>query len=206
MDTLYCVNCEENVSVSNLSSPECSKCWGDDFREAKPSDINDTPNEDRVVQSIEFIYQSNFEKIILDFSNNIQILGRDCVGSEILSKIMVNNRPVISRRHCKIEFKPEENSFFVQDLNSTNGTSVDEKEASKAILLQDQSIVKLGREVFLVNFIYEEKAKSDESSVKIIAEDELAEAIAAVFYCPDCSSNYDNDGYCPDCDVKLQKI
>ncbi|MFT6066461.1 MAG: hypothetical protein ACJAQX_002350 [Polaribacter sp.] len=205
MDTLYCINCEENVSVSNLSSPECSKCWGDDFKEAEPSTINDTANEDRAVESIEFIYQSSFEKIILDFSNNIQILGRDCAGSEILSKITENNRPVISRRHCKIEFKPDENRFFVQDLNSTNGTSVDEKEASIATLLKDQSILKLGREVFVVSFIYEEQAKSDANSAKLISEDEVTEAIPTVFYCSDCSSNYDNDGYCPDCDVKLQK-
>jgi pSer/pThr/pTyr-binding forkhead associated (FHA) protein len=205
MDTLYCINCEENVSVSNISSPECPKCWGDDFKEAEASTINNTANEGRVVESIEFIYQSNFEKIILVFFNHIQTIGRDSVGSEMLSKIMVNNRPVISRKHCEIEFKPDENSFFVQDLNSTNGTFVDEKEASTAILLKDQSILKLGREVFVASFIYGEQVNNEEDSAKISTNDEVKVAIPNVFYCPDCSSNYDNDGYCPECDVKLQK-
>lgn len=205
MNILYCINCEENVNVSEASNPECPNCWGDDFKEAEVTDLDNDVNDERVVKSIELIYQSNFEKIKLDFSNNIQVLGRGFVGSEVLSKIMANNRPVISRKHCQIEFKPNENSFFVQDLNSTNGTFVDDKSALTEVLLKDQSVLKLGREIFVASFIYEEISKKENNSENTIIESEVIKEIPAAFYCPDCSSNYEDNGYCPDCDVKLQK-
>lgn len=205
MNSLYCINCEENVTVSEASIPECPNCWGDDFKEAEVTTVNNNLSDNRSVKSIELIYQSNFEKIKLDFSNNIQILGRRFVGSKVLSKIMVNNGPVISGKHCQIEFKANENSFFVQDLNSTNGTFVDDKNAKNEVLLEDQSVLKLGREIFVASFIYEEISKNVDDSEKVIIETEVIKEISAVFYCPDCSANYENDGYCSECDVKLRK-
>lgn len=205
MNILYCINCEENISVSNVSSPECPKCWGNEFAKAEPSSLIDFSKAKRLVKSIELIYQSNFEKINLDFSNKMQILGREFSGSDVLSKIMNNNKPVISRKHCKIEFKTDENAFYVKDLNSTNGTFVDEKNCSSEVLLKDQSILKLGKELFVTRFLYEKVSKNNENSEPTITENELLNKIVSTFYCPDCSSIYEKDGYCLKCDVKLKK-
>ncbi|WP_397447421.1 FHA domain-containing protein [Polaribacter sp. R77954] len=202
MEDLYCVNCEENVTISDISNPECPNCWGDDFKEAAPTDTT----VKGAVKSIELIYQSNFEKIALDFLNPIQILGRGFEGSELLSEIKVNNRPVISKRHCQIEFRSNENSFYVLDLNSTNGTFVNGKKAVSEILLEDQNIIKLGREVFVASFVYEEiQDNSDNTEVEVMLNNSDTENIESGFYCPDCSTNYQNDGYCSECDVKLRK-
>ncbi|WP_051654762.1 FHA domain-containing protein [Persephonella sp. IF05-L8] len=50
-------------------------------------------------------------------AKNGDILGRQAIGSEIFKDF-----PTVSRKHAKISFENEE--WFIEDLNSTNGTYV----------------------------------------------------------------------------------
>lgn len=100
--------------------------------------------------SVKFTYQKTKESFEVDFANsNKLILGRRAVGEYFLSSISQ-----ISREHC--ELIREGNEVRIRDLNSTNGTYFGriKKDCRTPQVLQDDSIVYLGREEFKLNFIY----------------------------------------------------
>ena len=70
------------------------------------------------------------------------------IGRASISDIVINQRSV-SSTHCKITIN-DNNDIFVEDLNSTNGTSINNKKTypQKAYLLKDQDQIKVGSVIF----------------------------------------------------------
>ena len=90
-------------------------------------------------------------KIFFLASDNPNMLGRDknC-------HICLNGR-MISRRHCEI--RQEGNMFFLIDLNSSNGTYVND-ERTDNYLLKNGDLIQVGPIHLRFDFIKEEKSKS----------------------------------------------
>lgn len=205
MKLMYCDNCEVNVDIKDLTNLECPQCFNSELEDAKDDNNIKNPSIeniiDDVIDSVELIYQSNGKKININCTNKVNILGRNGIGNELLSEIMFNNRPVISREHCQVEYESETNSVFIKDLNSTNGTFINDVICKENTELKNQSIIKLGRELFIVNFIH--KTNSSQDLKEVVEETATNQSIN--FYCPECNETFESDGFCENCDVKLEK-
>ncbi len=142
---------------------------------------------------LKLIYQKTSEEIILKTDPKI-ILGRESIGSKVLWKI-----EQISRSHCSIEFN--NNKYTVTDLGSTNGTFIglgtDKISCKKPQLLSNKDFLVLGREVFLIQFLKEEKLSEPETVLRVETKKnvELKEIL-----CTECSCILSNlPCSCPDC-------
>lgn len=203
MNLKYCDNCEMNVEISDLNNPECPQCFETDLVDAKNDLVNETIHLQSTIQSVELTYQSNSKKITIDCANTINVLGRNAIGSELLSEIMNNNRPVISREHCKIEYDEKNNVVTVRDLGSTNGTFIENRLCNEKTRLENQSFLVLGRERFFVNFLFQ--TKENETLTEKLEENQQSEIL---YECLECNAIYNNEkykkvrGYC--CDEKLK--
>ena len=62
---------------------------------------------------------------------------------------LIINDPLISRIHCTI-FN-DSGEFYIADLKSTNGTKVNGKEISEAVLLADRDEILLGSTPLMLN-------------------------------------------------------
>lgn len=190
---MRCNNCQEDVEVEDIeNSNQCPNCFNEDaleeLREDKES-INPINTDEKII-SIELTYQSNGKKIIIDCANAINILGRNGFGSDLLSEIMFNNRPVISREHCRIEYDVKKNVITVTDLGSTNGTFIEDRLCNEKTKLENQSFLVLGRERFFVNFIFE--TMENELKIENLYENKQNEI---KYICLNCNKIYITDEY-----------
>ncbi|PIB28297.1 hypothetical protein BFP78_00120 [Gaetbulibacter sp. 5U11] len=201
MNLKYCDNCEVNVVIKDLTNLECPQCFNSVLENAKDDNKINNSSLDDAIDSIELIYQSNGNKININCSNRVNILGRNGIGNELLSAIMFNNRPVISREHCQVEYESDTNTVFIKDLNSTNGTFINDNICTEKTELRNQSIIKLGRELFIVNFIHKANSLQElKEDIEVVITNQPIN-----FYCPECNENFKKDGFCENCDVKLEK-
>lgn len=79
------------------------------------------------IESIEEIDCSKVDKnhITLIYENsNIEIKDGDRVGREAKASDILNNFPTVSRQHAK--FESENGKWFIVDLETTNGTYVND--------------------------------------------------------------------------------
>ena len=149
--------------------------------------------ENEKLIGLKLIYQKTSEEILLNTDPKI-ILGRESVGSKVLWKI-----EQISRSHCSVEFK--NNKYTVTDLESTNGTFIglgtDKITCNTPKLLTDKDFLVLGREVFLIQFLKEEKLPE----VGTVRQEETTEIKKAKKnLCTECSCILQEiPCSCPDC-------
>ena len=78
----------------------------------------------------------NLQEYTLTPGNNI--IGRD------KSNDIVLDRPSISRQHARINYDSDKDTASLQDLSSTNGTFVNNKQISSPYALQHQDIIHMG--------------------------------------------------------------
>lgn len=83
------------------------------------------------------IFQGNFSREI--------ILGRNVSGTQQQPAIVLPF-PDVSRVHCRI-FTDGRN-IYVEDLGSTYGTYVNDMKATRAVLLRNKDVIKIGNERF----------------------------------------------------------
>jgi pSer/pThr/pTyr-binding forkhead associated (FHA) protein len=201
MNLKYCDNCDANIEISDVNKDECPQCFNTELEDKKvETDIVVSAFRNSVA-SVELTYQSTGNNFTIDFSNKVNIIGRGSIGQELLSQILVNNKPVISREHCQVEYEFETSTVYIKDLNSTNGTYVNDNKCFEKTQLKNQTIVKLGRELFFVNFIY--KTNSNQSLEQEKKEVIINEPIK--YYCPECNKTFKSEGYCDIDDTKLKK-
>lgn len=74
--------------------------------------------------------------------------GRNIIGRSAKSDIVIPDEQV-SSHHADIVYRSDERRFILMDHHSTNGTFVNESEASPRVDLVDHDIVRLGRQKFL---------------------------------------------------------
>lgn len=70
------------------------------------------------------------------------VVGRDCDG------ILIED-PTASRRHLKLE--PQDFGLVVEDLNSANGTYIDEERITEPMVVQAGNVVRLGETDLIVH-------------------------------------------------------
>lgn len=162
---VICPNCEKKNQFDSKNSltEECGYCFEVfpptiQISDLPPSaaDATTTRGEQGEICGLVLIYQINQEKIEIDVSEK-RILGRRNHGAELLSAIFFNDKPVISKKHCSIEFR--NGGFYLQDENSTNGTFYSVKKMSckdSPQKIEHNSIIYLGEEPFVARVIQKE--------------------------------------------------
>ncbi len=87
-----------------------------------------------VVQTQESLLVLEGEGFRLELrSGQEYVLGRQAFGSEYFSK-----NPYVSRRHAKVYYR--NGSWYIEDLNSTNGLYVNGSKVEKAVLREGDEV------------------------------------------------------------------
>ncbi len=199
MFKIVCPSCKaENKFQSRDNTPiECSFCW-----ESIPQDTQIIGNEDsREIIGLTIIYQITQQRIEISTLHRT-VLGRENFGANVFSKIFFNGKPVVSRKHCSIEFKG--GNFYLLDEGSLNGTFYGINKLScknSPQVIEDKSIFYIGEEAFLAQINYEEQKQETIQHTEIENKKE-AKAIK-LYRCNDQNcSGYESPSpfdVCPSC-------
>ena len=81
-----------------------------------------------------------------DLGKEIEIKERIVVGRSIKTDLLTTD-PLMSRKHFTI-YKEEDNRFYIEDLNSLNGTFLNQNEIYGKHILKSSDIITSGRTVF----------------------------------------------------------
>lgn len=198
MRQIICPNCDkENTFQSRGDIPsECSFCFT-----SFPSTITitETADDEREIKSLTIIYQINQQRIEISTLHKT-ILGRENFGASVFSNIFFNGKPVVSRKHCSIEFT--NGKFYLLDEDSLNGTYYSVNKIScknTPQVIEDKSIFFIGEEAFLAQINYkEQKQEAIPQSTKEIINDLKT---IKQYRCRGCGNNFDEfSDDCPVCD------
>jgi hypothetical protein len=156
MFQIICPECKNpNPFETEANRPvECSFCFTSFNADLIAEEIKD--EKKGILIGLKLIYQKTSESI--EVKGDFNILGRGNFGASLFSGIMVNGKPVISRKHCSIS--QLNGKYFLLDEGSTNGTfyGVNKITCSKSPQeIENNSIIFIGEEAFLVQFIYDEQ-------------------------------------------------
>lgn len=195
---IICPNCDkENTFQSKGNTPsECSFCFT-----SFPTSITITETADngREIISLTIIYQINQQRLEISTMQKT-ILGRENFGANVFSKIFFNGKPVVSRKHCSIEFA--NGKFYLLDEDSLNGTFYGVNKIScksSPQVIEDKSIFYIGEEAFLALINYQElkQEASSQSTREIINESKTIKQ----YRCRGCGNNFEEfSDDCPICD------
>ncbi len=161
-----CTNCNSPLSHVEITNAE-----------------DDSTNEDKqqilqIPDGIVLTYQKTNQTIDIPH-NEIIILGRQNTGMEVFGDI-----PQISREHCKIELF--NNQYVVTDLNSMNGTYLGSSRRNclkhKKLVINENDLLHLGRETFVVMVKYRNADGDEASQLQAAEEEEIIER----FKCKAC--------------------
>jgi hypothetical protein len=149
-----CENGHDNYFEDRINPPvSCNTC-SVAFEEERVVEVK--PELNREIAGLSLICQMNQQRISIPVSQKV-LLGRSHTGADLFDRILFHGEPVISRKHCSIEFTDDK--FFLKDEESRNGTfilSSGQKISCKESpqIINDQSIVILGEELFLAQVDY----------------------------------------------------
>ncbi len=166
MKRIICPACSNQNNFESLQNKplECTFCFTVFASDVQVIEIKEE-NKGKLI-GLKLICQTTSEEITI--TEESSILGREYLGADLFSKIIVNQKQVISRRHCSIRRSGD--TYVLKDEGSTNGTfyGVNKIDCTKeAQTLEQNSIIFLGREAFLVQFLYEEEAQKDETAADL---------------------------------------
>ena len=156
---IICPECDREIVIQDrINLPtECKYCCNNIPVDTPIIEISDN----RKISGLTLIYQKTNEQIEIGVEGKV-ILGRNYIGKEIFSKILIWNgkemAPVISKIHCSISFL--EGHFQLVDEGSTNGTFYSiNKHSCKGSprVIEDKSILFIGQEEFLAFIKYQEQ-------------------------------------------------
>ena len=170
MFQIICPTCTNRNSFETVEKKpaECFFCFTKFDDTVK---MEETADEKKSIPyGLKLVCQQNSESIIIN--GNSCILGREYAGGQLFSKILVNGNPVISRKQCSINFI--EGNYYLKDEGSRNGTfyGVSKIDCSgNAQIIENNSIIFLGKEAFLVQFQYDETKASETQQTDTKAEE-----------------------------------
>ena len=138
-----CMNCGYKNPVEEFI---CLKCMADistaEIVEEKQA--TETKYEESNL-SIEDEYKTSVElseKLILKHEKfSIEVFPGDVVGRHAKGKQYLKHYPTVSRIHAK--FYKEADGWYVEDLNSTNGTYANDKRITTKTKIENGDIIKL---------------------------------------------------------------
>ncbi|MDY0202106.1 MAG: FHA domain-containing protein [Bacteroidales bacterium] len=196
---VICPNCKAENEFQNRSSvpSECTYCW-EPIHEGIEIDGEE---DNREITGLTIIYQITQQRLNIPAADKV-ILGRDNFGANVFSQIHYNGKPVVSRKHCSIEFK--DGNFYLLDEGSLNGTfygvnKLNCKEFPQ--LIEDKSIFYIGEEAFIAQINYKESTLNKEDLKT--NQDELDTKVIKFYRCNDqnCSGYESPDTFdvCPIC-------
>lgn len=167
MYKFICPNCnEENIVNDKKALTECSFCW-----QPVPDNIEFISNSESTdILGLTLVYQKTMQKIKVAKTNKLTF-GREGLGQEIFSSILVNGAPVVSRKHFSIEYR--DNNFYLIDENSLNGTFYSDTKINCKLnpqIIVDNSIIYVGKEMFVAYYDYSLTEEKVNSSVETTQE------------------------------------
>jgi Zn finger protein HypA/HybF involved in hydrogenase expression len=170
MFQIICPECKNpNPFEIKANRPvECSFCFTSFTAEMRVEEVADSTKGKLI--GLKLIYQKTSETI--EIKEECSILGRENIGTEIFSVIKVNGNPVVSRKHCSIS--QIDCKFFILDEGSTNGTfyGVNKINCAKIPMeIENNSIIFIGQEAFLVQFVYEDLKETNANQTNTNIED-----------------------------------
>lgn len=185
-----CINCGKGINNPGVVISECPFCF-------EKMEGNNSVNEPNVLEN-ESVWSLRLSHIATGFSilssfNHSVVLGRSSVGADFFSSIKEDGFPVISRRHCEISFL--DGSFYLCDLNSLNGTFINDlanRCLGTKLEIFDDSIIYLGREKFIINFI--KRSIPDKGDVIVDNNANESKKVSIIYKCNDINcSGYESD-------------
>ena len=131
--------CSECDTKNPPNARKCSNC-GEDISDVIPTDdIAPTPEPE--IKSAAFVLRSLDAKITFTIDRDNITVGRENELKDYLA-----TKTFVSRRHCR--FTLENDSLFVEDLNSANSTYVNNQKISTKTKLTRGDEIGLGGAVF----------------------------------------------------------
>lgn len=107
----------------------------------------------------------------LDLGATFKVLGTTEIGRGVENSVRVPDKPV-SRKHAVIYYSG--GNFFIRDLNSTYGTTVDDRKVTSAgMVLKDGAQIQLGSATILEFniLVFGKEEKEDDDKTKIYGQD-----------------------------------
>lgn len=193
---IKCTNCNSSYEINDSANipTTCAHCHEDlEWKEIKEQEDNTNAE----IINLIWTKQSDSSSFNVSKSSNaLHFIGRLHHGSEFLANILKNNVPIISRKHCSIEFS--EDKVFIKDENSANGTFIGLEKINCADKkrLKDNDWVWLATEAFTVTFEYK-----IQNSSEIIKSENLENQ---GYRCNQCGLSFDvkpDDNICENCGV-----
>lgn len=193
MKEIRCNSCGKKIYTSSEIT-ECIYCSYDDLT---LNNINDDDINEKFISHLLLTYNKTGENILIKEGRKV-FLGRKNFGKEVLRD------EHISKSHCSIEIKG--NDIFVEDVGSFNGTfykkTDEEHRVSDKQKLEDNELLFLGKESFLIGFVYEDIIKNAIKENNL--EGQTSPANEKCFICPNCGREYiKKPEYCRSCQTKL---
>jgi len=159
---VICPNCKAENKFQNRNSipSECTFCW-----ETIPDGVEIKGEEDnQEISGLTIIYQITQQRLIIPAGEKV-ILGRDNYGANVFSQILFNGKPVVSRKHCSIEFKDE--NFYLLDEGSLNGTFYGVNKLNckgSPQVIEDNGIFYMGEEAFIAQINFKDEIQNKDLS------------------------------------------
>lgn len=208
MFKIICDYCGEEFNFSEIQEKpiKCSNC-NSSLELIEIEEINSDKNTENQSQNdipiaIKFIYQNTGDETIIDLKDRI-VIGRDSFGEKILG----DNYLYVSGVHCSI--KSVDNNIVVNDEESRNGTflginKTDCKQSHNQILKSNDLLI-LGKEPFLIEFIYNTKQVETKKTIKNKEEKNIEvqeQAEVLDYICKSCFVKFNEkpiEDTCPKC-------
>jgi len=143
-----CANCHEK---NDISESFCTECFGTIFTVADNEGVcetsyKNTKQTDKIYDDVnnKTTIEARQKQLNLSFDNiNISIHHNDIIGRSGKFSKYFQNFNKVSREHVKFYF--DENSWYVEDLKSTNGTYINKEKmpSETKVQLHHADILKL---------------------------------------------------------------
>lgn len=145
-----CSTCDAQNELNELM---CKECFQRKF--TYPSEIN-TTTVNKSYEESPHLTTLDQEKEVLKLKRNneflLEIKHNDVIGRESLLNEYIKDNLKISRFHCRFIF--ENNSWFIKDENSTNGTFINDiqlKENEKKLIQNNDKLkISLGYSIDII--------------------------------------------------------
>lgn len=121
------------------------------------------------------IFQNHTGKETIAVPDN----GEFHLGRTNNNDITILDDPLVSRKHCVIYLHPAENKFILKDLDSSNGTQVNEETLSgEEAFLSEGDVIKVGNAEFV--FCIENPERYQSTTTSIMKLGKIKEGAAAI--------------------------